>query len=92
MAEHLERAGLLAQADDGKLFPGREISSITLAEIIHSARTRVHRTRSAIHVCRRLGCCSCRQDIGTRLARSACGTSHARRPDLRKNRRRQGRQ
>jgi membrane protein len=40
MAEHLERAGLLAQADDGKLFPGREISSITLAEVIHTARTR----------------------------------------------------
>jgi membrane protein len=40
MAEHLEHAGLLAQADDGKLFPGREISSITLAEVIHTARTR----------------------------------------------------
>ncbi len=40
MSEHLERTGLLAQADDGKLFPGREISSITLAEIIHAARTR----------------------------------------------------
>jgi membrane protein len=40
MAEHLENAGLLAQADDGKLFPGREISSITLAEVIHTARTR----------------------------------------------------
>jgi membrane protein len=40
MAEHLERAGLIAQADDGKLFPGREISGITLAQIITSARTR----------------------------------------------------
>jgi membrane protein len=40
MAEHLERAGLLAQADDGKLFPGREITSIPLSEIIHAARTR----------------------------------------------------
>jgi membrane protein len=40
MAEHLERKGLLAQSDDGKLFPGREISSISLAEIIHAARTR----------------------------------------------------
>jgi membrane protein len=40
MSEHLEHTGLLAQADDGKLFPGREISSITLAEIIHAARTR----------------------------------------------------
>jgi len=39
-AEHLERAGLLAQADDGKLFPGREISGITLAEIITNARSR----------------------------------------------------
>lgn len=40
MAEHLERAGLLAQADDGKLFPGREITGITLAEIVHCARSR----------------------------------------------------
>jgi membrane protein len=40
MAEHLEGAGLLAQADDGRLFPGREISTITLAEVIHTARTR----------------------------------------------------
>jgi membrane protein len=40
MSEHLEHTGLLAQADDGRLFPGREIGSITLAEIIHAARTR----------------------------------------------------
>jgi membrane protein len=40
MAEHLEKAGLLAQADDCKLFPGREISGITLAEIITTARSR----------------------------------------------------
>ena len=40
IAEHLERTGLLVQADDGKLFPGREINSITLAEIIHCARSR----------------------------------------------------
>lgn len=40
MAEHLENAGLLAQADDGKLFPGREISSITLVEIVTTARNR----------------------------------------------------
>jgi membrane protein len=40
MTEHLEHAGLLAQADDGKLFPGRDISHITLAQIIDSARTR----------------------------------------------------
>jgi membrane protein len=40
MAEHLERNGLLAQADDGKLFPAREISSIRLADIVHTARTR----------------------------------------------------
>ena len=43
MAEHLERAGLLAQADDGKLFPGREISSITLAEVIHTRPHAPHR-------------------------------------------------
>ncbi len=40
MASHLEQSGLLAQADDGKLFPGREISGILLADIIHCARTR----------------------------------------------------
>ncbi len=40
MAGHLERTGLLMQADDGKLFPGREIAGIRLAEIIHAARTR----------------------------------------------------
>jgi membrane protein len=39
MAEQLEHAGLLAQADDGKLFPGREISAIRLADIIDTART-----------------------------------------------------
>lgn len=40
MAEHLEIAGLIAQADDCKLFPGREISGITVAEIITTARSR----------------------------------------------------
>ncbi|MEO6081192.1 MAG: YihY/virulence factor BrkB family protein [Steroidobacteraceae bacterium] len=40
MSEHLEHVGLLAQLEDDKLFPGREISSITLAEIISAARTR----------------------------------------------------
>jgi membrane protein len=40
MAEHLESAGLLAQADDGKLFPGREISAIKLTDIITTARNR----------------------------------------------------
>lgn len=40
MTEHLERRGLLAQADDGKLFPGREISAITLVDVIECARSR----------------------------------------------------
>lgn len=40
MATHLEKAGLLARADDGKLFPGREIAGIPLAEIVHCARSR----------------------------------------------------
>jgi membrane protein len=40
MTEHLERTGLLAQADDGKLFPAREIGTITLAQIINCARSR----------------------------------------------------
>lgn len=39
MTEQLERAGLLAQADDGKLFPGREIGSIALTDIIGTARS-----------------------------------------------------
>ncbi len=71
MAEHLERTGLLAQADDGKLFPGREISSITLAEIIHSARTR--RTGHDPHP--RLsapGVLALQEDM-ERAWRSACG-------------------
>jgi membrane protein len=71
MAEHLERNGLLAQADDGKLFPGREISSITLAEIIHSARTR--RTGHDPHP--RLsapGVLALQEDM-ERAWRSACG-------------------
>jgi membrane protein len=38
-AEQLEQAGLLAQADDGKLFPGREITAIALADIINIARS-----------------------------------------------------
>jgi DNA-binding IscR family transcriptional regulator len=40
LAAQLERSGLLAQADDCKLFPGREISGITLAEIVDSVRAR----------------------------------------------------
>lgn len=40
MSAHLEKAGLLAQADDGKIFPGREISGITLQQIIECARSR----------------------------------------------------
>jgi len=72
MAEHLETAGLLAQADDGKLFPGREISGITLAEIITTARTRStghepHPRLSAPGV-RRL------QEDLERAWREACGT------------------
>ncbi len=40
MATHLEKAGLIAQADDGKLFPGREISNIPLADVVLCARRR----------------------------------------------------
>jgi membrane protein len=39
MAVHLEHAGLLAQADDGKLFPGREITNILVVDIIGCARS-----------------------------------------------------
>jgi len=40
MAEHLERTGLLAIADDGRLFPARDIASITVRQIIQSVRSR----------------------------------------------------
>ena len=40
MAAHLEKSGLIAQADDGKVFPGREISNITLTDIVLCARRR----------------------------------------------------
>jgi membrane protein len=40
MAEHLERAGLLAIADDGRLFPARDIASIQVRQIIESVRSR----------------------------------------------------
>jgi membrane protein len=40
MAGQLEKNGMIAQADDGKLFPGREISNIMLADIVLCARRR----------------------------------------------------
>jgi membrane protein len=40
MAQHLEQSGLLAQADDGRLFPAREISHISLVDIVLCARRR----------------------------------------------------
>jgi membrane protein len=40
MAEHLESTGLLAIADDGRLFPGRDIASIHVWQIIESVRSR----------------------------------------------------
>lgn len=40
MAALLEGSGLIAQSDDGKLFPGREIGNITLADIVICARRR----------------------------------------------------
>jgi membrane protein len=38
MVAKLERDGMIAQADDGKLFPGREISNITLTDVVLCAR------------------------------------------------------
>jgi len=72
MAEDLEKAGLIAQADGGRLFPGREIGGITLAEIITTARTRssgheLH-PRLSLPGVRRL-----QEDI-ERAWRKACGT------------------
>ena len=39
MAANLERSGLLAQADDGTLFPARELKGIKLTQILESARS-----------------------------------------------------
>lgn len=39
MATNLERGGLLAQADDGTLFPARELSGIRLTQILDCARS-----------------------------------------------------
>jgi membrane protein len=40
MTEQLEHAGLLVQSDDCRLFPAREISGISLTQIIDCARSR----------------------------------------------------
>src|SRR5690606_17912279 len=40
MAAQLESSGLLAESDDGRLFPGREITHICLADIVLCARRR----------------------------------------------------
>lgn len=40
MAALLEASGLLARSDDGRLFPAREISNITLADVVICARRR----------------------------------------------------
>ncbi|MEO8308169.1 MAG: YihY/virulence factor BrkB family protein [Pseudomonadota bacterium] len=39
MATNLERGGLLAQADDGTLFPARELTGIKLTQILDCARS-----------------------------------------------------
>jgi membrane protein len=39
MATNLERSGLLAQADDGTLFPARELTGIRLTQILDCARS-----------------------------------------------------
>lgn len=40
MANQLEASGLIARADDGKVFPAREISNITLTDVVLCARRR----------------------------------------------------
>jgi membrane protein len=40
MADQLEASGLIARADDGKVFPAREISNITLTDVVLCARRR----------------------------------------------------
>jgi len=39
MASNLERGGLIAQADDGTLFPARELTGIKLTQILDCARS-----------------------------------------------------
>jgi len=72
MSEDLEKAGLIAQADDCRLFPGRAINSITLADIITTARTRS--TGHELHP--RLSLPGVRrvQEEIERAWREACGT------------------
>jgi membrane protein len=72
MCTQLEKHGLVARADDGKLFPGREISNITLAEIVLCARQR----HSGMEVPRHLsapGVLALQQEM-ERAWRDVCGT------------------
>jgi membrane protein len=71
MTEHLERKGLLMQADDGKLFPGLEISNIFLTQIIDCARTR--RTGHEPHPRPSAPGVQKLQEAMDRAWRSACG-------------------
>jgi membrane protein len=72
MAAHLEKAGLIAQADDGKLFPGREISNITLADVVLCAR-RHHTGIELPHHVSVPGVLELQQQM-ERAWRDACGT------------------
>ena len=72
MTAHLEKAGMIAQADDGKLFPGREISNIMLADVVLCARRR----HSGIEMPQHLsapGVVDLQQQM-ERAWRDACGT------------------
>ncbi|HUG73344.1 MAG TPA: YihY/virulence factor BrkB family protein [Steroidobacteraceae bacterium] len=50
MANQLETSGLIARADDGKVFPAREISNITLTDVVLCARGRHAGARVPEHV------------------------------------------
>lgn len=72
MAAHLEKAGLIAQADDGKLFPGREISNIMLADVVLCARHRHYGIEMPQHLSAP-GVVELQQQM-ERAWRDACGT------------------
>jgi membrane protein len=72
MVAKLERDGMVAQADDGKLFPGREISNITLTDVVLCAR-RQHSGFSAPDHVSAPGVMELQQQM-ERAWRDACGS------------------
>ena len=72
MACNLERAGLLAQADDGTLFPARELKGIT-ADADHPDRAFRQQRACSPDACRRARCGTHCTRNWRRSWREACG-------------------